>query len=78
MAKPKSFIQNISIDYAKKSHCCRHSKSHRINAGDLRLSVKEGRSYKRYCRDCAINFLERDMERFAKLLDKLRTKNAAS
>ena len=62
----------MSIDYAKKSHDCRHSSKHRINKDDIRLGLKVERSTQYFCKDCAIKFLENGSRDISKLLDELK------
>jgi hypothetical protein len=61
MAKPKTFVDSMVVDVAKKSHNCQHNRNHRIEMGDKRLSVKAGRGHDRFCKDCAIETLQRDI-----------------
>lgn len=63
MARPKSFVKNVSVDIAKSSHNCKNSNTHRIKRGDKRVGVKEGRSKKHYCLACAAKFLDADIKR---------------
>jgi hypothetical protein len=49
----KSLVIRILVDTARSSHNCQASKNHRINKGDVRLKVRNGRSWDHYCRDCA-------------------------
>lgn len=63
MGRLKSTISNIRIDSAGKAHNCRHNpKQHRLQKGDHRLLVKEGRKSSYYCLECAIRIVQRDIE----------------
>jgi len=61
VGRPKSFLPQLIIDYAKNSHNCRFNKTHRIAKGQKRLTVKEGREVVRYCPPCATHFLRLDI-----------------
>lgn len=67
MAKIKSIIVRSEIDKAKKSHNCRANSNHRIMRGDTRFNVRNGRSWLRYCTQCAENILERDIKKLEEL-----------
>ena len=71
MGKPKSFLKNISIDTAKLSHFCKHNKKHKINKGDKRLKLKEGRASQHFCIECAKESLTRDINELNTLLTEL-------
>ena len=65
MARVKSLIVRIEIDQAKRAHKCQANARHRIEAGDYRLNVRNGRSWDRYCVDCARTILARDAVKIA-------------
>jgi len=67
MARLKTFVKNVKIDFAQKAHNCKHSKAHRIQRGDKRVGVKEGRSTQYYCVACASMSLKADIERLEQL-----------
>lgn len=71
MARPKSTIKNISITEAGASHNCQHSKTHRISKGNVRLTIKDGRSREHFCKDCGLRFLENDIKSLSAILEKL-------
>lgn len=73
MPRPKSIIQKIEIDRAKKAHNCQHNSAHRIQSGDTRLKVWDGRSAEHYCVDCALAIIERDTAKLQKLAEQLST-----
>ena len=60
MAKPKSFLKPLSIDFAKRSHNCQHNSKHRIKKNDVRLGLRTGRSTEYFCKECAVKFLEKN------------------
>lgn len=63
MARVKSLITGTAVDQAKKSHNCQANSRHRINMGDVRLNVRNGRSWDRYCVACAEEILRRDVQK---------------
>lgn len=62
MPRIKSLIIRAEIDGAQRAHNCQGNASHRINRGDKRLKVRNGRSWDHYCVSCAIIILGRDIE----------------
>jgi hypothetical protein len=73
MAKPKSILQRVAVDVAKKAHDCQHNSKHRLVAGDKRLKVWRGRSHEHFCVNCALEIIERDMEKLVELTGLLRS-----
>jgi hypothetical protein len=71
MGRPKSFVANLTIDTAQKSHNCQHNSSHRIHMGDRRLKVKVERSNEHFCVSCAVQFLNLDIAKLKSLVDAL-------
>lgn len=61
MGKLKSFLQNITVDEAAKTHQCQHNNRHTVNKGDRRLKLKVGRSNEHFCVQCAIESIDRDI-----------------
>jgi len=45
----KSLVTHVEIDTAGKAHNCQASAKHRIEKGDERLKVRNGRSWDHYC-----------------------------
>ena len=72
MPRIKSLIASVKVEEAKKAHNCRWNRaSHRINRGDKRLKVKDGRNSLLYCLACAKSIVRRDIERLQKLQKEL-------
>jgi len=63
----KSLVLRVLIDQALKAHNCQASKRHRIERGDRRLKVRNGRSWDHYCMSCAAVILSRDIEKLTTL-----------
>lgn len=56
----KTLVTQVEIDQALKAHNCQANARHRIERGDTRLKVRNGRSWDHYCTDCAKAILARD------------------
>lgn len=65
----KSLVIRTEVDRAGKSHDCQANKNHRVNMGELRLKVRNGRSWDHYCQECGRKILHRDIEKLEKLLE---------
>lgn len=61
MPRVKSLLTRVEIDEAQKAHNCQGNANHRIQRGDRRLKVRNGRSWDHYCVPCATVILERDI-----------------
>lgn len=57
----KSLIIRVEVDRALKAHNCQANRKHRIERGDKRLKVRNGRSWDHYCVACAANIIQRDI-----------------
>jgi hypothetical protein len=67
MPRPKSFLLRLTVDQAGKAHNCQHNSSHRLQKGDVRLKVTEGRTDEHFCRECGLKFIDRDIAELQKL-----------
>lgn len=63
----KSLVTHVEIDIAGKAHNCQANAKHRIEKGDVRLKVRNGRSWDHYCLGCAKNIIGRDIEKLKRL-----------
>ncbi len=63
----KSLVVQARVDVAGKSHNCQANSRHRIAMGEVRLKVRNGRSWNHYCRTCAETIISRDLEKLAAL-----------
>ena len=77
MAKPKSFLKSLSIDCAKKAHNCQHNSKHRILKDDKRLGLRVERRTEYFCKECAVNFLEKNLEEIKTYIAELKKANNA-
>ena len=73
MPRIKSILIQVEFDQAKKAHNCQANARHRIERGDTRLNVRNGRSWDRYCTLCAKTILERDLAELQELQGNLQT-----
>ena len=67
MARIKSLIAQVQIDTAGKAHNCQANARHRVEKGELRLKVRNGRSWNHYCRACAEIMIGRDIQKLSYL-----------
>ena len=72
MPRPKSIIQRVEVDQAKKAHNCQHNTKHRLQRGDKRLKLWNQRSCKHYCAACALKIIENDIKKLRDLTEQLR------
>lgn len=63
----KSLVVQVGVDVAGKSHNCQANSKHRIAMGEVRLKVRNGRSWDHYCRACAETIIARDLEKLTAL-----------
>jgi hypothetical protein len=63
----KSLVIHVEVDTAGKAHNCQASAKHRIEKGDVRLKVRNGRSWDHYCLACAQNIIGRDIQKLTEL-----------
>ncbi|VWX58803.1 conserved hypothetical protein [Burkholderiales bacterium 8X] len=63
----KSLITQVAIDRAGKSHNCQANSKHRVTMGEIRLKVRNGRSWDHYCRACGENIIARDLAKLTAL-----------
>ena len=71
MGKTKSLLTRTEIDKACRAHNCQANASHRINKGDKRLCIKNGRGWDRYCLECARKILITDQKKLENIIIKL-------
>jgi hypothetical protein len=73
MRRVKSIVFRVEVDQAKKAHNCQANARHRIQGGDTRLNVLNGRSWDRYCVSCAKIIIECDIIELQELQRKFQT-----
>ena len=73
MPRPKSILQRVEVDEAKRAHNCQHNIAHRLQRGDKRLKVWKQRSADNYCAACALDIINRDTAKLQELAKQLRS-----
>lgn len=63
----KSLVCGVQVDTAIRAHNCQASARHRIERGDVRLKVRNGRSWDHYCSACAEKILADDIAKLTSL-----------
>lgn len=63
----KSLVVQVGVDAAGKAHNCQANSKHRIEKGDVRLKVRNGRSWDHYCRACAVTIIAKDIHKLTEL-----------
>jgi hypothetical protein len=58
VGRVRSLLIKVEIDTAQRAHKCQANSRHPIKRGDLRLNVRAGRGWDRYCMDCARKIVE--------------------
>jgi len=58
----KSLVIRVEIDKTVRAHNCQANPRHRLEGGDKRLKVRNGRSWDHYCASCAAVIIGRDIE----------------
>ena len=72
MPRIKSLRTRAEVDVAQRAHNCQGNIRHRLERGDKRLKVRNGRSWDHYCLECARTIVRRDigaLEALARELD---------
>jgi hypothetical protein len=63
----KSLLTNTRVERAVRAHNCQANSKHRLQKGDIRLAVRNGRSRDYYCAECAKKIIERDLKTLERL-----------
>ena len=64
----KSLVVQVGVDAAGKAHNCQANSKHRIEKGDIRLKVRNGRSWNHYCQTCAKVIIAKDIYKLTELM----------
>jgi hypothetical protein len=70
MPRPRSLIVSMQWTQAGRGHDCRYNKSHRLEKGQRRLTIKSDGDEHHYCVACAKTFLVADIKRLQTLLEE--------
>jgi hypothetical protein len=71
VSRIKTLVTRVEVDVAIKSHNCQANAQHRIDRGDARLKVRNGRSWDHYCLQCARTIIQRDLLCLKELADRI-------
>lgn len=71
MPRIRSLVERTLVDEAGRAHNCQANARHRIQRGDKRLKVRNGRSWDHYCLDCAQTIVDRDIGKLNELIKEL-------
>lgn len=63
----KSIAIRAEIDCAGKSHNCQANSLHRVKMGDVRLKIRNGRSWDHYCKECGEKIIQRGIDKLRAL-----------
>lgn len=63
----KTLLIGTKVDKAKRAHNCQANAKHRIEKGDIRLGVRNERSWDHYCLECAEKIVARDIGKLMEL-----------
>jgi hypothetical protein len=67
----KTLVKRVGVDETVNAHNCQSNQKHRLQRGDRRLKVWRDRSPEHYCRVCAREIIERDIQKLAALARQL-------
>jgi len=76
MPRVRSLIVQVDVDTAGRAHNCQANGRHRIERGEVRLKVTNGRGWDHYCRACALTIIDRDAQKLAELLQRVTAADA--
>jgi hypothetical protein len=77
VSRIRSLLLRVEIDQAKRAHKCQANGRHNFKSGDTRLNVRNGRSWDRYCVDCARKILSVNLESLSKVANALESGKTA-
>jgi hypothetical protein len=63
----KSLVIQTKVDVAGSTHDCKANHGRRVVKGEIRLKVRNGRSWNHYCRECAEKIIALDIEKLTRL-----------
>lgn len=63
----KSLVTSAVFETVKAAHNCQANAKHRLQKGDTRLSIKNGRSRDNYCKACGDAIIAADIEKLVAL-----------
>jgi hypothetical protein len=63
----KSLVTQVRVETVSSAHNCQANAKHRLQRGDVRLKVRNGRGWDHYCQACATTIIERDIAKLTAL-----------
>jgi hypothetical protein len=74
----RSLLVKVEIDTAQRAHRCQANARHEIKRGNLRLNVRAGRGWDRYCMDCARKIVDGSLASLTTVSSGLESGDAVS
>jgi hypothetical protein len=78
VGRVRSLLIRVEIDTAQRAHKCQANSRHPIKKGDIRLNVRAGRGWDRYCMDCARKIVEGSLASLTLVSRAVETRDAVS
>jgi len=78
VGRVRSLLIRVEIDTAQRAHKCQANSRHPIKKGDIRLNVRAGRGWDRYCMDCARKIVEGSLAALTLVSRAVETREAVS
>ena len=71
MSRIRSLVTPVKFDAVQRAHNCQANARHRLERGDRRMKVRNGRSWDNYCASCSQRILDSDIEKLQALRAEL-------
>lgn len=71
MPRLKSVVIQIDVDEVQRAHNCQGNARHRLSKGDLRLKVRNKRSWDHYCATCGVAIVDSSVEKLRAVRTRL-------
>jgi hypothetical protein len=78
VGRVRPLLIRVEIDTAQCAHKCQASSRHPIKKGDIRLNVRAGRGWDRYCMDCARKIVEGSLAALILVLRAVETRESVT
>lgn len=63
----RSLVTRAMVDVVERAHDCQANHGRRLVKGEVRLKVRNGRTWEHYCRECAEKIIARDLAKLTAL-----------
>jgi len=73
MPRIRSLLTKVKIERARHAHNCQGNNRHRLENGDVRLAVKNGRAWDNYCALCGLTILRTDLQSLQEIEEQLQS-----